>query len=214
MDRLWLETFVAVAKHGSVSQATREVHMSQSTLSRHLSALEKHLGAKLLTRHARGMTLTNPGKVLYAQASSILDQFHQLQESLAAERNGSMLVRLGIAPGVPKEWLTDVLTELSHYTFVLNELTTNEQHKQLEEGHLDLALTHERSPNAVSNLVLEQPLGVSVPEDSQLHQRLDTQGAISVASLDGMTIMAHSQAAMRSSEGNLKSLAAEAGADI
>lgn len=214
MDRQWLETFIAVAKHGSVSQATREVHMSQSTLSRHLSALEKHLGTKLLTREARGMKLTSSGKILYAHAAAILDQFHQLQESLTAERSGSMLIRLGIAPGVPKEWLLDSLTELKKYTFVLNELTTNEQHKLLDDGQLDLALTHERSPDAVSNLVLEQPLGVTIPEDSQLHAEVNNQGAISVASLDGMTIMAHSQAAMRSSEGNLKSLAAEAGADV
>src|SRR5699024_1707944 len=70
------------------------------------------------------------------------------------------------------------------------------------------------SPDAASNLVLEQPLGVTAPENSQLHNQVNNQGTISVASLDGMTIMAHSQAAMRSSEGKLKSLAAEAGADV
>lgn len=214
MDRQWLETFLAVAKHGSVSKATREVHMSQSTLSRHLSALEKYLATKLLVREARGMKLTNSGKILYTHAATILDQFHQLHESLTAERSGAMLMRLGVAPGVPKKWLSQTLAGLSKYTFVLNELTTNEQHKLLEDGHLDLALTHERSPDAVSNLVLEQPLGVTVPEDSQLHEEINHDGAISVESLDGMTIMAHSQAAMRSSEGNLKSLAAEAGADV
>lgn len=214
MDRQLLESFVAVATHGSVSHAAMEVHKSQSTLSRHLSALEKHLGTKLLTREARGMSLTRSGKIVYSHAAALLEQFHQLHESLAAERSGTSLLRLGIAPGVPKHWLSDQLTSLARYTFIINELTTNEQHKLLEQGHLDLALTHERSPDGASNLALEQPVGITLPTGSPLCETVDEKGAISVASLDGMTIMAHSQAAMRSSEGNLKSLAAEAGADI
>lgn len=214
MDRQWLESFVAVAKHGSLSRATHEVHRSQSTLSRHLAALEKHLGAKLLTREARGMKLTRSGRIVHVHASALLDQFHQLHESLAAERGGTALIRLGIAPGIPKDWLSTQLTRLGQYTFVLNELTTNEQHKLLEDGHLDVAMAHERSPEAASQLVLEQPLGVTVPEGSPLCFQVDEEGAIPVGSLDGLTIMAHSPAAMRSSEGRLKSLAAEAGADV
>lgn len=214
MDRQWLESFVAVAKHGNVSHATTEVHRSQSTLSRHVSALEKHLGAKLLSRKARGVKLTRSGRIVYAHASALLDQFHQLHESLAAEQGGTELIRFGIAPGIPKDWLSDNLTRLLEYTFALNELTTNEQHKLLDDGHLDVAMTHERSPDAASQLVLEQPLGVAVPETSPLCREVNEKGAIPVASLDRMTIMAHSQASMRSSEGKLKSLAADAGADV
>lgn len=214
MHSQWLEAFIAVAKHGTISHAAADVHMSQSTLSRQITALETHLGAMLLTRQARGIQLTDAGRIVYSRAAGLLDQFQQLGETLAAEQDRGPVVRLGVPPGAPKQWLADKLSALEPYSFILNESTTNEQHDLLAAGQIDIALTHDRSADAASYVVLEQPLGVAIPDESALHQSIDTTGAIPVSSLDGMKVMAHSQAAIRSSEGSLRSLAVKADANV
>jgi len=72
-DRLYaLSLFARVARTGSFSAAGREVGISQPTVSRIMAALEKQVGAVLLSRTTRSVTLTDAGADYYARAESIL----------------------------------------------------------------------------------------------------------------------------------------------
>lgn len=64
MDWDKLRTFHAAADTGSLTAAAEKVGLSQSAVSRQIAALEDELGVPLFHRHARGLILTGPGKVL------------------------------------------------------------------------------------------------------------------------------------------------------
>ncbi len=63
---LW--EYVRVADRGSFTAAARELHLTQSTLSKHVAALEREFGAELLVRDRAGVSMTEAGEHLYRQA--------------------------------------------------------------------------------------------------------------------------------------------------
>jgi DNA-binding transcriptional LysR family regulator len=67
-----LRVFQAVATEGSVGGAALALGCAQPTVSHHLAALEKTLGTQVLIRHARGITLTDRGRILLSYAERIL----------------------------------------------------------------------------------------------------------------------------------------------
>ncbi|GGU81968.1 hypothetical protein GCM10010211_54920 [Streptomyces albospinus] len=63
---------VAIAEAGSISGAARRLHLTQPTLSRQLSEMERQLGIKLFVREGRGLTPTQAGQVLVRRAATVL----------------------------------------------------------------------------------------------------------------------------------------------
>ncbi len=57
-DTVLLRTFVRVCDSGSFTKAAREVNLTQSAVSLHVKRLEEQVGARLILRNARGITLT------------------------------------------------------------------------------------------------------------------------------------------------------------
>jgi DNA-binding transcriptional LysR family regulator len=72
LDLVRLRLLVAVARHGSVTAAARELHYSQPSVSHHLARLEAETGAQLLQRVGRGVRLTEVGQLLAERATEIL----------------------------------------------------------------------------------------------------------------------------------------------
>jgi len=75
--------FVRVAETGSFARAAERMGLSKPVLSRRVARLEAHLGARLLTRTARGAQPTDIGQAYYARASSILADLQAAQEVVA-----------------------------------------------------------------------------------------------------------------------------------
>ena len=75
MDRFsWMTTFARVAETKSFSGAAAARGMTQSTVSKHIAALEDHLGVRLVQRSNRTLSLTEEGSEYYRSCLSILDQ--------------------------------------------------------------------------------------------------------------------------------------------
>lgn len=74
MDTRHLIAVLAVAEHGSFTQAARVLFMSQSTLSRQVIYLERELGVVLFVRGARSVTLTASGHAFLPHARRVLDE--------------------------------------------------------------------------------------------------------------------------------------------
>ncbi|WP_299729890.1 LysR family transcriptional regulator [uncultured Tateyamaria sp.] len=72
-DWTQMQSFAAVAEHGSLSAAARALGSSQPTLSRHIALLESDLGTRLFDRSRGGMALTAKGKDLVAHAGQMAD---------------------------------------------------------------------------------------------------------------------------------------------
>lgn len=84
MDRLAaLEAFAKVAETQSFSEAARRLRSSKSAVSRHVAALEADLGARLLHRTTRSLTLTEAGRSYYERASRILADLEEADASVS-----------------------------------------------------------------------------------------------------------------------------------
>ena len=72
MDIKQLTYFVAIVEEGSITSASKRLHISQPPLSNQLKILEEEIGVKLMERGPRNITLTEAGKLLYNRAINIL----------------------------------------------------------------------------------------------------------------------------------------------
>ena len=83
MDRLAaMQTFVRVVECGSFSAVARESKTSQSAVSKQVAALEKTLGARLLTRTTRSLALTDEGQRYFEQARRLLGEIAEAESNL------------------------------------------------------------------------------------------------------------------------------------
>src|ERR1044071_1211439 len=79
-----LKVLDAGPRHGSVTQAAKELHYSQPSVSHHLSRLEAATGAKLVQRVGRGIRLTPEGQLLASRATEIVGRGDAATNELAA----------------------------------------------------------------------------------------------------------------------------------
>lgn len=77
-----MAVFRRVVEAKSFSAVARETNMSQSTVSKHIAALEERLGTKLLNRSTRSIKLTEAGKEYYHHCIRILNDFHEAEASV------------------------------------------------------------------------------------------------------------------------------------
>ena len=107
MDWDKLRIFHAAAQAGSFTHAGDALHMSQSAVSRQVSALEHDLGVPLFHRHARGLLLTEQGELLYRTASDVLMKLEAVQSSLTdSKEKPSGILRVTTTVGLGSTWLT------------------------------------------------------------------------------------------------------------
>lgn len=92
-------TFVAVVESGSISEAARRLRLSKSVVSERLAELEKTLGALLLQRTTRKLTLTESGQAFLERARRIAEEMETAAEEIAEQR-GEIVGPLRIAAPV------------------------------------------------------------------------------------------------------------------
>ena len=86
MDWDKLRVFHAVAEAGSFTHAGEQLNLSQSAVSRQISALEESLSVPLFHRHARGLILTEQGEMLYRTARDVFSKLAMTEARLADTR--------------------------------------------------------------------------------------------------------------------------------
>ena len=84
LDVTRLRVIDAVARHGSVTAAAKELHYSQPSVTHHLTRLEAETGAQLLQRAGRRVRLTPAGELLASRAAEILGRIDAADAELAA----------------------------------------------------------------------------------------------------------------------------------
>ncbi|MGH6876945.1 MAG: LysR family transcriptional regulator [Rhizomicrobium sp.] len=134
MDWDKLRIFHAVASAGSFTHAGQMLTLSQSAVSRQVSALEEEIATPLFQRHARGLTLTDEGELLYSAVSDVLTRLGQAEEALKnaqAAPRGSLKVTT--SHGLGTFWL---LPRLGAF---LRDFPELQLHLVLEDRELDLA---------------------------------------------------------------------------
>jgi len=99
MDVRRLRSLLAVHDWGSVSEAARQLHMTQPALSRQIKEVEADLGVPLFERVGRGMVATGEGEELLRHGRSLLDQIEALEEHARMLAHGEAgVLRVGATP--------------------------------------------------------------------------------------------------------------------
>lgn len=99
MDTQLLEVFRTVARYGSITAAARALRYTQSAVSRQIATLETEIGARVLDRLPRGVTLTEEGRILLGHAEAVLDRLTAARRDLDALHGlGSGRLRVGAFP--------------------------------------------------------------------------------------------------------------------
>jgi DNA-binding transcriptional LysR family regulator len=112
MDWDKLKVFHAAAEAGSFTHAGEQLGLSQSAVSRQVSALEQELSVALFHRHARGLILTEQGELLYRTAHEVFMKLEAARAKLTDSRerpHGDLKVTTTVGIGV--HWLTPRLGE-------------------------------------------------------------------------------------------------------
>src|ERR1044072_8837700 len=134
MDWDKLRLFHAVASAGSFTHAGQMLTLSQSAVSRQISALEEELVTPLFQRHARGLTLTDEGELLYGAVSDVLPRLAQAEEALKNAQSaprGSLKVTS--SHGLGTYWLLPRINEF------VRDFPQLQGHLMFEDRELDLA---------------------------------------------------------------------------
>jgi DNA-binding transcriptional LysR family regulator len=134
MDWDKLRIFHAVASAGSFTHAGQMLTLSQSAVSRQISALEDEITTPLFQRHARGLTLTDEGELLFSAVSDVLSRLGQAEEALKNAQSaprGSL--KITTSHGLGTYW---VLPRIEAF---LSEFPELQVHLVFEDHELDLA---------------------------------------------------------------------------
>jgi DNA-binding transcriptional LysR family regulator len=88
----YLVEFVTVARTGSLTKAAAELSLSQSTLSRHMRALERDLDVQLMERHGSGVDITEVGRYVSNRAGDIIDAAEDIRFYAQQHRTANRVV--------------------------------------------------------------------------------------------------------------------------
>ncbi|MBF0304180.1 MAG: LysR family transcriptional regulator [Alphaproteobacteria bacterium] len=135
MDWDKLRVFHAVAEAGSFTHAGDTLNLSQSAVSRQISALEESLSVPLFHRHARGLILTEQGEILFHTARDVFGKLGMAQARISDSRDqprGPLKITTTVAFG--SLWLTPRLKEFIELYPEIGVTVV------LDDGELDLSM--------------------------------------------------------------------------
>ena len=142
MDRLTsLTTFVRVVDSGGFSAAGRRLNMSTTMVSNHVQALEERLGARLLNRTTRKVSLTEVGKAYYDRCTQILADLEQADDvagALQSTPRGTL--RIYTATHIVQFVAPVVADFLKQFSGVKVDLTIGERTIDLIDEGFDVAI--------------------------------------------------------------------------
>lgn len=145
MNLAYYRNFIQIVECGTISAASRKLLIAQPALSSQLKTMERELGADLLERSARRVTLTNAGKILYEKAKLILSLQDAAEKEIQACVCGSRgTVMLGATPAMPDALFSSILTsfrrENMDVLLDLYEMSSAAIIEMLKEGGIEVGL--------------------------------------------------------------------------
>jgi DNA-binding transcriptional LysR family regulator len=142
MDWDKLRVFHAVAEAGSFTHAGEALNLSQSAVSRQISALEESLSVPLFHRHARGLILTEQGELLYHTAREIFSKLAMTEAMLSESKDrpkGPLKVTTTVSFG--SAWLTPRIREFTDlYPEIQVTLVVDDSELDLSMREADVAI--------------------------------------------------------------------------
>ena len=143
MDRLTsMSVFVKVVAHHSFAEAARELGLSRAAVSKHVVALEHSLGASLLNRTTRRLSLTEVGAVVYERYTRILEEIDEVERNAGALQTnprGVLRITAPVSFGIP-HLAPAIVDYMARYPDVSIDMVLNDRTVDLIEEGFDLAV--------------------------------------------------------------------------
>jgi DNA-binding transcriptional LysR family regulator len=162
MDWDKLRIFHAVAEAGSFTHAGDSLNLSQSAVSRQISALEETLRVPLFHRHARGLILTEQGELLYRTAHEVFGKLAMVEAQLTESKErpkGQLKITTTVAFG--STWLAPRIRQfIELYPDVEPRLLLDDRELDLSMRQADVAVR--MSPPRQADLVQRHLLTVHI----------------------------------------------------
>ena len=151
MDTRHLRSFLKIAETGSISRAAVSLGIAQASLSQQLLRLEDEVGFSLFRRTARGVTLTETGRVFQEQARQILRLTELAVEDarqLTAESRGAVVLAVpySISKLAGIALVEAFRSDAPQISFRLVEAFTGQIRGWLEAGKVDLGILNQLGP--------------------------------------------------------------------
>lgn len=148
MEFRQLAYFVEVARLNNLTRAAERLKVAQPALSQQIRNLERELGVRLFNRSARGVALTEAGKIFFIGAEKTLAEAERAKDSAKGFNNQlSGKVTVGALESVVQTRLPRMLAtfgiEYPGIKVFIRENTTRSLLEALKKGELDLAIAHE-----------------------------------------------------------------------
>ncbi len=143
MDRLQaMHTFVRVVEAGSFSAVAREQNSTQSAVSKQVAALERELGAKLLSRTTRSLALTDDGERYFENVRRLVAEVAEAESELRrGEQQLKGWIRVAASVGYGRRVLMPLVTTfLAAHPDVKIDLKLNDGFIDLVEQGIDVAV--------------------------------------------------------------------------
>ena len=137
-----LRFFLALARHGSLSAAARDLHVAQSTMGRRLASLEASLGVRLLNRTPDGYVPTQAGEGVRARAERLEEEAMALERDVGGrDTRMAGLVRVTCAETVATHILAPCFASLhARQPDIMIELIPNPRELSLSMREADISL--------------------------------------------------------------------------
>lgn len=201
LDLVSLSLFNLVVRTGSISGGAERAHLAVGAASKRMSDLETAVGAPLLKRHSRGVTLTPAGQTLHQHAQRILSDVDQMAADLSDHAQGVLgVVRLSANTSAITQFLPADLAGFARLQpgirIALAEADSHEVVRAVLEGRADLGIFAERTPELglrtqpyrADRLVLVVPAGH--PLASRRRLAFEEAAEYDFVSLSGSTSLA------------------------
>ncbi|MBD9479231.1 LysR family transcriptional regulator [Pseudoxanthomonas sp. PXM02] len=170
MDTQFLNTFVVVADRGSMAAAARVLNITPAAVAQQIRTLERELGAPLIARAGRTVSLTEEGSRILQRARDLLRDVADMR-SVANDSEVSGELRLGACPTALAGMLPDILARMVDKFPQINVYIrpgySAELYRAVEAGELDAALVLQAPYNLPKTcdwqLLREEPLVMIAP---------------------------------------------------
>ena len=171
MDTQFLNTFVTVVDRGSMAAAARVLNITPAAVAQQIRTLERELGAPLIARVGRTVSMTGEGARILQRARDLLRDVADMR-SVANDNAVSGELRLGACPTALAGMLPDILARMVATFPQINVFIkpgySADLYRAVEEGEVDAAVVLQ-APFALPKtcdwqLLREEPLVVLAPE--------------------------------------------------
>lgn len=156
MNTKFLETLVVLSRVGSFRETAQVMNTTQAAISQRIAALEEELGADLVDRSARRLTLTRVGEQVVRQAERLLALERELKLSTRPDAPAAGRVRIGAIETVVHTWLSPLIQRLAERCPRVDPDLTVDTARNLQEQFrqrkLDLMIQNDPFAEAIGTL--------------------------------------------------------------